>query len=345
MAHAPRSAAPALTIGVLDQSPVRSGGTPAEAIAETVRLAQACERLGYRRYWLAEHHGTDGFAGSAPEILIPHVAHATATIRVGSGGVMLSHYSPFKVAEVFRLLETMFPGRIDLGIGRAPGSDQLTAAALAYGNQLGLEYFPTKIADLVAFLSDTPPPTRALARVRATPKAPGMPEIWVLGSSGDSASYAALFGLPYAYAHFIAGGGGEEAVGRYRAAFSPSDRLATPRTSLAVFALCADTEAEAERLARSRDLWRLRLERGELGPYPSVEEAEAYPYSDVELAAIARTRARTILGTPAQVKARLEAMAAAHGADELVIVTITHDFAARLRSYELIAQAFGLAGR
>jgi luciferase family oxidoreductase group 1 len=344
MARSAQSAAADFKIGVLDQSPVRSGGTPAEAIAETVRLAQACERLGYHRYWLAEHHGTDGFAGSAPEILIPHVAQATATIRVGSGGVMLSHYSPFKVAEVFRLLETLFPGRIDLGIGRAPGSDPLTAAALAYGNQLGLEYFPTKIADMVAFLSDTPPPTRALARVRATPKAPGMPEVWVLGSSGDSASYAALFGLPYAYAHFIAGDG-EEAVGRYRAEFNPSGLLAKPRTSLAVFALCADTEAQAERLARSRDLWRLRLERGELGPYPSIEEAEAYPYSDVERAAIARTRSRTILGTPVQVKARLEAMARAYGADELVIVAITHEFAARVRSYELIADAFGLAHR
>ena len=191
-------------IGVLDQSPVRSGGTEQDAVAETVELAQACERWGYHRYWLAEHHGTDGFAGSAPEIMIPLVASATSRIRVGSGGVMLSHYSPLKVAETFRLLEVMFPGRIDLGIGRAPGSDQLTAAALAYGSQIGLEYFPTKIADMIAFLTDQTPPTEVFARVRATPRAPSVPDVWLLGSSNGSATYAAQFGLPLSFAHFIA---------------------------------------------------------------------------------------------------------------------------------------------
>ncbi|MDA0261443.1 MAG: LLM class flavin-dependent oxidoreductase [Proteobacteria bacterium] len=258
-------------IGVLDQSPVRSGGTEQDAVAETVELAKACEGWGYHRYWLAEHHGTDGFAGSAPEIMIPLVAAATSHIRVGSGGVMLSHYSPLKVAETFRLLEVMFPGRIDLGIGRAPGSDRLTAAALAYGSQIGIEYFPTKIADMVAFLTDQPPPTEAFAQVRATPRASTVPDIWLLGSSSGSATYAAQFGLPLSFAQFIAPEGGAEVIRAYRRAFIPSDLHQTPQVNLCVFVICADDEAEAWQLARSRDLWRMRLERGVLGPYPSIE--------------------------------------------------------------------------
>ena len=195
-------------LSALDQSPVRSGGTPSDAVQETVRLAQAVERLGYRRYWLAEHHGTDGFAGSAPEILVARVAAATRDIRVGSGGVMLSHYSPLKVAETFRLLELLYPGRIDLGIGRAPGSDTRTARALAYGSQVGIEYFPARIADLVAFLEDSTPATEAFSGVRATPKAPSIPEVWLLGSSAQSAMYAAQFGIAFSFAHFITPQGG-----------------------------------------------------------------------------------------------------------------------------------------
>ena len=234
-------------IGVLDQSPVRSGGTEQDAVYETIQLAQACEGWGYHRYWLAEHHGTDGFAGSAPEIMIPRVADATSRIRVGSGGVMLSHYSPLKVAETFRLLEVMFPGRIDLGIGRAPGSDQLTAAALAYGSQIGIEYFPTKIADMVAFLTDQTPPTEVFARVRVTPRSQSAPDIWLLGSSGGSATYAAQFGLPLSFAHFIAPGGAADVIKAYRAAFKPSDLYPEPQVNLCVFVICAEREEEALR--------------------------------------------------------------------------------------------------
>jgi luciferase family oxidoreductase group 1 len=331
-------------IGVLDQSPVRSGGTEQDAVAETIQLAQACEEWGYHRYWLAEHHGTDGFAGSAPEIMIPRVADATSRIRVGSGGVMLSHYSPLKVAETFRLLEVMFPGRIDLGIGRAPGSDQLTAAALAYGSQIGIEYFPTKIADMIAFLTDQIPPTEVFARVRATPRSSTAPDVWLLGSSGGSATYAAQFGLPLSFAHFIAPGGGADVIRAYRAAFKPSELYPEPRVNLCVFVICAERKEEALRLAKSRDLWRIRLEQGELGPYPSIEEAEAYEYSEAEQAGIERTRGRTVIGTPDQVRPALETLIETHGADELIVLTITHNFAARLRSYELIAEAFGLDG-
>ncbi len=331
-----------LRLSVLDQSPVRSGGTPADAIDETIRLAQAAERLGYTRYWLAEHHATDGFAGSAPEIMVTRVAEATSTIRVGSGGVMLSHYSPLKVAEVFRLLETMYPGRIDLGIGRAPGSDPLTAHALAYGSEIGIEHFPNRIADLAAFLTGTPPPTEAFARVKATPAPPTTPALWLLGSSPQSGAYASHFGLAYSWAHFINPRGGSEVMRDYRERFAPSVLMDAPLGSVGVFVICAETAEEAQELVLSRDLFRIRLEHGRLDPYPSVEEAKAYSYSPEERRRVERNRELAIVGMPGEVKARLEALAAEYTVEELVILTICHDFAARRRSYELLAEAFGL---
>jgi len=338
----PRRLPVTLPLSVLDQSPVRAGGSFADAVHESVALARAAERLGYRRYWLAEHHGAEGFAGSAPEILVGRIAAATSRIRVGSGGVMLSHYSPLKVAETFRLLEVMYPGRIDLGIGRAPGSDRLTAAALAYGNRLGLESFPTKVVDLMAFLSGERPATEVLAQVNVTPRTEHQPELWMLGSSGETASLAAHLGLAFSFAHFINPYLGGEASRAYRRAFTPRTEGAVARSSVAAFVLCADTEAEAMRLQRCRDLWRLRADQGRLDPYPSVEEAEAYAYSEAERAHVEANRVRTVSGSPEQVKARLDALAAEHEADEIVVLTITHDFAARLRSYELLAEVYGL---
>src|SRR5436309_3017513 len=207
-------------LSVLDQSPVRSGGTPAEAIQETLDLARAADRLGYHRYWLAEHHSTTGLAGSSPEVLISRVAEVTSRIRVGAGGVMLSHYSALKVAENFRMLELLYPGRIDLGIGRAPGSDPLTARALAHGpGALGIEHFPAQIADLIGFLHDRLPPGHPFAGVRAMPVGPSAPELWLLGSSGDSAAYAAHLGTAFSFAHFINDEGGAEVVRAYREHF------------------------------------------------------------------------------------------------------------------------------
>ena len=301
--------------------------------------------MGYARYWLAEHHGTDGFAGSSPEILVTRVAEATQTIRVGAGGVMLQHYSPLKVAENFRILETMYPGRIDLGIGRAPGSDQITAAALAYGSQVGPEYFATRVADLAAFVTGAPSLTQQFAPVRATPVPDGVPELWMLGSSDQSALVAAHFGLAFSFAQFITPVDGEAVLDVYRERFSPSDTLARPRANLGVFVVCADTDEEAERLAASRDLWRLKLQYGQHLAYPTVEEALAYPYSERERALVEHSKANRIAGSPATVRARLEAMAAAYGVDEFVVLSIVHDVAARLRSYELLADAFELAPR
>jgi luciferase family oxidoreductase group 1 len=330
-------------LSVLDQSPIRSGGTAADAVHETLELAQHCERLGYHRYWLAEHHASAGLAGTSPEVLIGQVAARTSRMRVGSGGVMLQHYSALKVAEQFRMLETLFPGRIDLGIGRAPGSDPRTAQALApAAGALGPGAFPQQVADLIAWLHDRLPPDHPFAGVRAMPTGPTVPELWLLGSSGSSAALAAHFGTAFSFAHFINAEGGVGVTRAYARQFRPSPALPAARASAAVFVLCADTEAEALRLARSRQLFIVQLYTGRHGPYPSVEEAEAYPYTPPEQAIVRHAQGRTIAGAPEQVRAQLLALAADYGVDELVVVTITHDFKARLRSYALLAEAFGL---
>ncbi|MBT5570511.1 MAG: LLM class flavin-dependent oxidoreductase [Alphaproteobacteria bacterium] len=329
-------------LSVLDQSPVRAGGNPREALAETIALAQGAERLGYTRYWLAEHHGTEGFAGSSPEILVARVAAATDRIRVGSGGVMLSHYSPLKVAENFKLLENLYPGRIDLGIGRAPGSDGLTAAALAYGNEIGIEYFPTKIADMMAFLSDEAPASEPFKAVRATPAISEMPQVWLLGSSDQSAAYAAHFGLAYTFAHFITPQAITPILDYYRANFKASSSLAEPKTSAGVYVICADSKEEAEYLASSRDFWRMKLQFGQHLPYPSPEEALAYDYNAQEKRIVEANRANRFTGDPESLKTELTAFAEENGLDELVILTITYDFEKRMRSYELLADAFDL---
>ncbi|MCX7065860.1 MAG: LLM class flavin-dependent oxidoreductase [Proteobacteria bacterium] len=328
-----------MKFSVLDQSPMRSGGTAADALRETIELAQITERLGYHRYWVAEHHGSASFAGSSPEVLISAIAAHTSRIRVGSGGVMLMHYSPLKVAENFRLLETLYPGRIDLGVGRAPGSDGITALALAYGSKIGIEYFPAKLADLKAFISGAPPYTEALERVRVTPEPATMPEIWMLASSEDGARLAAHFGLPMSFAHFIAPQSAESSCQIYRDNFRPTATCAAPRVSLGVFVLCADSDEEAQLLARCRDLWRARVERGEFGPFPSPAEALAHHMTPHEREKIASRREHQILGTKEPVRAQLAALAASCGAEELVVVSITHEFQQRVRCYELLMEA------
>lgn len=333
-----------LTLSVLDQSPVRQGVTPRDALLETIELARHVDRLGYRRYWLAEHHGSPGLAGSAPEIMVARVAAETQHLRVGSGGVMLSHYSSLKVAEQFRLLETLYPGRIDLGIGRAPGSDQLTAVALQHGpGALGIEHFPNQIADLLAYLEGTMPADHPFSRIQLTPAGESNPELWLLGSSDQSALFAAYFGCPFSFAHFITDEAGPQIMEGYRQRFRPSPRLQSPQASIGVFVICADSEAEAKRLAASRDLWRLRQRRGILAPFPPPEDALLYPYNEAELQEVEYHRRRQVVGTPDQVKAQLEALARVYEVDEIVVLTICHDFAARLRSYTLLADTFGLA--
>ncbi len=334
-----------IKLSVLDQSPVRAGFTFANAVQETLELAQLADQLGYTRYWVAEHHSTDGLAGSSPEVLVARIAGVTEEIKVGSGGVMLSHYSPLKVAENFGLLETMYPGRIDLGIGRAPGSDQLTAQALAYGSPTDTKYFPAKVRDLTLFLTDSIPDDHPLRGIHASPVAERPPEVWLLGSSDQSATLAAHFGLAFSFAQFISPDGGSYVTNAYREAFKPSTSLAEPKCSLGVFVICADSEEEAERHARSRDLWRLWLEQGELRPVPSLEEVESHEFTAQQAARIEANRSRHIVGTPEMVRERLTAMMEECDVEEFVVNTIVHDPAVRRRSYELLAQAFDLAPR
>ena len=341
-----------LKLSVLDQSPVRSGGSMADALAETLELARLADRLGYYRYWLAEHHNAPGLAGSAPEILIARVAAETANLRVGSGGVMLPHYSAYKVAETFRMLETLYPGRIDLGIGRAPGSDQHTAMALNVKSAAGggdpamdVRGFPQQVQDVRGYLSGAPGDEKhPFHTLRAMPAGETVPEMWMLGSSDQSAQVAAHFGLPFSFAHFIAGDGAQ-ILQLYRDRFQPSEAFPAPRANIGVFVLCAESEDKAEELALARDVWRMRVDRGQLAPFPSLEEAraEAAGWGPVERRHAELNRIRQIVGTPGQVKAALTDLAARYQVDEMVVVTITHAFADRVRSYELLAEAFGLS--
>jgi luciferase family oxidoreductase group 1 len=334
-----------LHLGVVDQSPVRAGGTAAEALQETIALAVATEAMGYERYWVAEHHNAPNFAGTSPELLIGQIAARTKSIRVGSGGVMLSHYSAFKVAENFRFLETLYPHRIDLGIGRAPGSDQLTAAALAYpGRPRDIQAFPEQVTDLLGYLGDSLEPTHSFARVHAGPGPSTMPEVWLLGSYTESAYLAAMLGLPFGYAHFFAQRveDGPAIVENYRRHFRPSMYLSEPKVAIGVHVLCAETEAEAKRLASSRNLAKLKTALGQRSGVPSVETALAYNYNPHELAYIADFSSSYIDGTPAQVKAGLEAIAEQYRTPYLSLVTICYGFAERVRSYELVAEVCGL---
>ena len=329
-----------IKLSVLDQSPIRSGGSAFEAIHESIELAKCCEAAGYNRYWLAEHHGTPSLAGPAPEIMITRIAAETKRIRVGSGGVMLGHYSPLKVAETFSVLETLYPGRIDLGIGRAPGSDQLTAAALAYGSEIGVEFFPTRVADLIAFLGGGEPPTKIFKRINIIPTPENPPEMWMLGSSDQSALMAAQFGLAFSFAHFIVQEGGKKVLEDYRQNFKNSEFFEKPDTSLCIFIVCAETEKKARQLALCRDLSLLFRERGHFRPFPSIAEAETYEYSEIENSIIDRNRPKSLYGDPEQCREIIEKMANDYHIGEMVILSICHDPKDRQNSYKLIANAF-----
>jgi luciferase family oxidoreductase group 1 len=336
-----------LKIGVVDQSPVRTGGTGADALRETLELARLCERLGYSRYWLAEHHSTNSFAGSAPEVLLPMVAAATREMRVGTGGVLLTHYSPFKVAEQFRVLETLFPGRIDLGVGRAPGGDSRTIQALQYGRgALPIELFPQQVEELAGWLGNTfDRAAHPWGRVRAMPRGATVPDLWLLGSGGDGGSIAAERGTSFAFAQFISGLDAEPFVRAYRERFRPSARLAAPRASVAVSVICAETRDEARRLASGVELWRRRIMRGYDRGIPAPGEALAELEPGWEPPPLGQGAARMVAGTPAEVRAELLRIAEHCGVDEIMAVTVTHDFAARLRSHELLAEAMELEPR
>ncbi|HEV7216444.1 MAG TPA: LLM class flavin-dependent oxidoreductase [Chloroflexota bacterium] len=336
-----------LSLSVLDQSPVRQGGTAAQALAETVTLAQAAEGFGYRRYWVAEHHNSAMFAGAAPEILIGQIAARTATIHVGSGGVMLSHYSALKVAETFRLLAAFYPGRIDLGIGRAPGSDPRTAVALAHPQPVAdIQQFPRQVADLVGFLHDDLPQEHPFVGIEAQPGPPaqGLPEVWLLGSSDYSARLAAKMGLPFAFADFFgtAGDYGPQIAELYRRQFQPSVDLPEPKCSVALHAVCADTAERAKYIAGSMRLLIARIRSGApRQPLLSPDDAAAQLTSPEDRALVAGFTKHYIEGDPEMVHTALLAAATRYGVDDLFIATNCFTYADRQRSYELIAAACG----
>jgi luciferase family oxidoreductase group 1 len=327
-------------ISVLDQSPIPEGSTGADALANTLDLARLTDELGYHRYWLAEHHGGPSLAGPSPEALIGPVAAATSRLRVGSGGVMLPHYSPFKVAETFSVLAGLFPGRIDLGIGRAAGTDPMTTFALQRDRRTaGPDDFPQQLAELLAHYDQSFPADHPFARLgRTLPGGEEQPEVWLLGSSPQSAIWAAQLGLRYAFADFINPDGAPIAA-QYREGFEASERLATTRVAVAVTAICADTDEEAQRLAASGRMLITLLRQGRLIPVPLPERALRFLEQQ---GADPTANRRAVVGSPATVRAGLEEVASRYGAEEVIVVTITWDHAARRRSYELIAEACGI---
>jgi luciferase family oxidoreductase group 1 len=333
-----------MRLSVLDQSPIPEGLTGVDALRNTIDLARLAERLGYHRYWLAEHHGGPTLAGAAPEVLIGPVAAATSSIRVGSGGVMLPHYSPFKVAEVFSILAGLFPGRIDLAVGRAAGTDPLTTYALQRDRrQAAPDDFPDQLAELLAYLEDDMPAEHPFARLAASlPGRPEVPERWLLGSSPQSAIWAAEIGLAYAFADFINPDGAALAAD-YRARHAAEHRDRAPRTAVAVWTLCAETDEQAQFLAASSRMSLRLLRQGTLIPVPPPERATEYLRSIGEPTGSGFVNGRRgIIGSPATVAPKLLELADQYEADELIVVTITHDHQARRRSYELIAEALAI---
>jgi luciferase family oxidoreductase group 1 len=334
-----------MLLSVLDQSPIAEGSTGAQALRNTLDLARLTDALGYNRYWVAEHHGGPMLAGPSPEVLIGPIAAATEGIRVGSGGVMLPHYSPLKVAESFTILAALYPGRIDLGLGRAAGTDPLTTFALQRDRrQAAPDDFPQQLGELLAYLEDALPedhPFRHLAR--SLPGLPELPQPWLLGSSEQSAIWAGELGMRYAFADFINSSGSEIAK-LYRERFSPVRDLQAPRVAVATWVLCAPTDEEAQHLALSSQMAFKMLRRGQLIPVPSPEKAASWLASEGGPRS-ARPGRRSIVGSPETVRAGVEEVVSEYGADEAIVVTITYDHAVRRRSYELLAETFGLQPR
>ena len=327
-----------MKISAVDQSPIFSNTNADQAIRETKDLAKYCDSLGLNRFWLAEHHGSDSFAGCSPEILIPSLAAQTESIRVGSGGVMLMHYSPYKVAENFRLLESLFPNRIDLGLGRAPGSDAYQAGALAYGSKTtGPEFFATKMNDLKSFLEGSASSTQSFESVNVTPGLGEIPEVWLLVSSRQGAEYAAHFGLPMSLAYFIDPSCADLAD-LYRDNFQPSVFADRPKVSIGVFSVCADTDKEAEELSMSAAVWRHNSQKGNFGPFPTFEEAKESISGDL----VKTNDNKTFVGSPQTIRQKLQPILDKVNPEELKIITICEPFSSRVRSYDLINQSFSI---
>lgn len=337
-----------LALSVLDVSPVSAGSNSSRALRNTLDLARLVDGLGYGRYWLAEHHNLRMIASSAPEVMIGHVANATENVRVGAGGIMLPNHAPLKVVETFRVLEALHPGRIDLGIGRAPGTDPVTASALrrpqaAAGAGVGADEFPQQFAELLAYAGDGFPKGHPFEAVAAMPDDVELPPIWLLGSSGYSARAAGEMGLGYAFAAHFSPTDPTPAMRAYKEGFEPSTVFGRPSAILAVAVVCAASDGRARELASSMELAWVRMRSGSPGPLPSPEEAMGYPYTPAERRLAEAYRSMQIVGDPDGVRARIEELAGRTGADEIMVTTNVYDHAERLRSYELLAEAFEIS--
>ncbi len=330
-----------IPLSVLDLAPVSEGSSPADALRNSLDLAPRVERLGFERYWVAEHHNMPGIASSAPAVLLAHVASVTSTIRVGSGGVMLPNHASLVIAEQFGMLEALHPGRVDLGIGRAPGTDQLTAYALRRGHT-AVDDFPEQLVELFGYFDGDWPSEHPFREITATPGRGYRPALWMLGSSTYGAQAAGFLGLPYSFAYHFASENAAAAVRTYRESFRPSDAMAEPYLMLGVSVVCAETDERAAWLAAPGSLSFIRSRSGQRGRFPSPEEAAAYEYSPHELALLAGRVSSQIVGSPEAVRRGLAQLIEDTGADELMITTAAHSYADRVRSLELIADIVGM---
>ena len=329
----------AIPLSVLDLAPVSDGFLAGDALRNSLDLVRRAEALGFRRYWVAEHHNMPGIASSAPAVLLAHLASVSSTIRLGSGGVMLPNHSPLVVAEQFGMLEALHPGRIDLGLGRAPGTDQLTAHALRRGGGADVEYeFPEQLRQLLGYFDGTLPADHPYHPITAVPARGYRPAMWMLGSSTYGAQAAGQLGWPYSFAHHFASEGTDDAVAAYRRSFRPAEVLDEPYLMLGVSVICADTDEQAAWLARSGLLSFIRLRAGRPGLFPTPEEAAAYVMSPMEQALVRQRTGSQVVGSPATVRDGLQRLIDRTGADELMVTTMVHSHAARIRSFELLAE-------
>ena len=335
-----------IPLSVLDLAPIGEGSSPTQALRASVELAREVERLGYHRYWVAEHHNMPGIASSAPAVLLAHAASVTSTIRIGSGGVMLPNHAPLVVAEQFGMLEALHPGRVDLGIGRAPGTDGLTASALRRSKQsLYVDDFPEQFGELRAFFTGGFPDEHPYRRITAVPGKGNQPALWLLGSSDYSAQVAGILGLPFSFAHHFAAHNTLPALAAYRAAFRPSEVLSEPYAMLGVAVICAETEQQAKWLSGSAALAFVRHRTGRPGRYPTPEEAAGYNFTPQERELLRDWHSSHVVGTPDSVRQQLDELVERTGTDELMITTMTHSADDRRRSYQLVADAAGLAAQ
>lgn len=327
-----------MELSILDQVPISRGDTPNKALQNTLHLAAKAEEMGYSRYWVAEHHNTNGLASSSPELVISQIAAKTKNILIGTGGVLLPQYSPLKVAETFKTLEAFYPGRVELGVGRSPGGSQATRLALTDHVKKSLSSFPRQVQELQGFLHNTLDTEHPFRSVKAIPRTESVPPIWILGLSERGAKNAANLGVGFVYGHFINPESGVESLKTYHQRFKPSVTFENPETMVCVFVVCAETDAEAERLALSQDRWLINVGKGGDTKIPSVKEVLKKGFTDEEKRMVNRNRRRTIIGSPATVEKEMEKLTELYQTNRLMIITNIFDLQAKLKSYQLIAE-------